>query len=201
MEIRLAKTAIELSEVYRFRYSIYVLEMNRPQRYADHSQRSIRDSLDDFGHTLVAYEHGAIVGTLRIKFLRDGSVGEYDDFYGLGSLSEQQRVSTSITTRLMIAKEFRSGTLAVKLSKAVFQFAQQHAIQTDFIDCNPPLDKFFFRMGHKRVREISHPEYGDVVVMKLDLADQAYLRSIKSPFAKSRATASTPKGTKTYVLN
>lgn len=186
MEIKFVDSSSHLESVYRFRYRVYVDEMNRAQRYADHDARVIIDPLDSFGHILIALDKGRLVGTLRINFLREGDIGEYNSFYGLEELTERERAVTSITTRLMIEKEYRSGTLAVRLSKAVFAFALRHQIETDFIDCNPPLDAFFSKMGHKKVRCITHPEYGDVTVMKLNLLDQNYLRSIRSPFVRLR---------------
>jgi hypothetical protein len=54
MNISRAQTTAELEAVYRFRYSVYVEEMNRTQRYADHELKQIKDPLDDFGHILYA---------------------------------------------------------------------------------------------------------------------------------------------------
>ncbi len=184
MNISITTCPEQLEEVFRFRYSVYVEEMNRHQRYADHLTQRIKDPLDQFGHVWVAHDDKKLVGTVRINLLREGCIGEYQDLYGLHGQDELQRYGTSITTRLMISRQYRSGTLAVRLSKAVFEFALANGIREDYIDCNAPLDQFFSRLGHRRVRDIEHPEYGNVVVMKLDLHDQQHLRSIRSPLSK-----------------
>ena len=71
-EIRLAATDVELEALYAFRYRIYVEEMGRPQKYADHDMRRIRDPLDETGRNLVAWDNSEIVGCVRVNFARDG---------------------------------------------------------------------------------------------------------------------------------
>ena len=45
-----------LDALYAFWYRIYVEEMARPQKYADHATRRIRDPLDDRGYNIVAWD-------------------------------------------------------------------------------------------------------------------------------------------------
>jgi hypothetical protein len=40
---------------------------------------------------------------------------------------------------------------------------------------------FFERIGHRPVCRGAHPEYGDVLVMKLDLKDGEHLEHVRSP--------------------
>lgn len=174
-------------EVYQFRYSIYVEEMNRKQRYADHKMKTIRDPLDSFGHLFVALDKDQnITGTVRMNFCREGDVGEYGEFYRLNSLPSSDYTDTSITTRLMVAPAYRSKSLAVRLSIAGYNFAVENGLKEDFIDCNAPLDKFFERLGYVHKHRCAHPEYGDVHVMKITLNDTDYLKKVKSPFIRSR---------------
>ena len=183
LKITTAKTEEELLALFRFRYSIYVEEMDRTQHYADHENRLIRDPLDDFANTLIATDEKlGIVGTIRTNFLRNGDIGEYIDLYKLDKLSGIELETSSITTRLMILPSYRSKALAVKLSKAAYTLGLNNGIRSDYIDCNPPLDKFFGRLGHRYIHQCTHPEYGDVRVMRLDLCDKSYLESINSPF-------------------
>ncbi|MEO6445957.1 MAG: hypothetical protein ABIZ91_15105, partial [Gemmatimonadaceae bacterium] len=124
------------------------------------------------------------VGVLRTNFLREGDVGEYTILYGLNALTPMQRQVTSVTTRLMIAAPYRSGTLAVRLATAVYDFGLASGIEFDYIDCNPPLDHFFRRLGHRPMHQGSHPEYGDVSIMRLRLRDESHLRTIRSPLIR-----------------
>ena len=90
-----------------FRYRIYVEEMHRKQRYADHLRKRIEDPLDRTGRQIVACHEDRIVGCVRINFLREGGVGDCFDFCDLGALSAGDLAATSICTRLMIDPEFR----------------------------------------------------------------------------------------------
>lgn len=78
--IRLAETEAELTALYTFRYRIYVEEMARPQKYADHDARTIRDPLDDTAYNLVAWQDDAIAGCVRVNFARDGGMDYYERF-------------------------------------------------------------------------------------------------------------------------
>ncbi|MCX5659773.1 MAG: GNAT family N-acetyltransferase [Planctomycetota bacterium] len=142
MEIRLATETSELEAVYRFRYAIYVEEMQRTQKYADHRGKRICDPLDHGSHVLGAWEGDELVGTLRCNFLRDTSFGEYYEMYHIDRLPEHVQKRTSITTRLMIHQRFRKGTLGVRLSKAIYSIALERGITTDLIDCNGHLVPF-----------------------------------------------------------
>src|SRR5690606_2310594 len=112
--IREAQDAAAREEVFRFRYDIYVREMSRPQKDADHARGRIEDRLDAFAMLLAAHDAGTglICGTVRTNVLCDGDIGEYGGLYRLDGLSANERRSTSITTRLMVERSKRGSVLA-----------------------------------------------------------------------------------------
>lgn len=184
LEIRLAESEDDLEAIYRFRYDIYVVEMQRKQRYADHAQRRIADPLDSCGHVLGAWEDGALVGTLRTNFLRESDVGEYFDMYKLSAFSAETLPSVSISTRLMISPTHRKSTLAIHLICTNFEFCVAEGLSIDVMDCNAHLVPFFSKLGYQIHRDdLVHPEYGDVTVMYLQARDVRHLERIGSPFA------------------
>jgi len=69
-KIRKVNTPDEREAVYRFRYSVYVEEMNRPKKYADHASRKITDPLDEHGDIFAVFEGPRVVGTVRVNLLR-----------------------------------------------------------------------------------------------------------------------------------
>jgi hypothetical protein len=197
ISIQRVTSAADLEAVYRFRYSIYVEEMRRPQRYALHAERTILDPLDVSAHVFSATVNGCVVGTVRCNVLARSDVGHYLVLYGLNELPHDLRRSTTITTRLMVAPRYRHGTLATRLASAIYEFGLRIGITQDFIDCNPPLDIFFTRLGYLRHKtDVLHPEYGSVCVMRLNLTDANHLRQIGSPFMRryERVTACTSVG-------
>lgn len=182
--IRLASSASELDQLYAFRYRIYVEEMHRKQKYADHVHARIRDPLDDQGKNLIAWDSkDEVVGTVRTNFSRDGDLSGYDEFYSMVSAGEAHPKSTSICTRLMTSPEHRLTPLAIRLSVAVYELGLAEGITHNFIDCNAHLVSFFTRLGFVRhISEKLHYEYGEVQPMRLTLRDRAHLDSVSSPF-------------------
>jgi GNAT superfamily N-acetyltransferase len=167
-------------EVYRFRYDIYVREMRRTQRTADHADGRIVDALDDAGILLAALDPaGRVIGTLRGNMFDEPAAREYERLYQL-ELSDRQRRITSLTTRLMIAPRYRGSGLALALARARFRSAVDRGSAFDYIDCNDHLVPLFSRLGYQEVRRVEHPDYGLVNVM-MCTADTRHLEAIRSP--------------------
>lgn len=185
-EIKLATHRHEQEALYRFRYQIYVEEMHRVQHDADHARKRITDCLDGNGYNFIAFNGGGgVVGTLRSNFLRQGPIPYYPSFYRIAEQEGTTVENTSIVTRMMIAKELRRHTLAVRLCLAVYQHSLERGIRYNFIDCNDHLVEFFTSFGFKEYMGTAvHKEYGSVHPLKLDLHDEETLRRLNSPFLK-----------------
>jgi len=185
--LRIARTPDELEQLYRFRYRIYVEEMGRIQKHADHVAKRIEDPLDAFATNIVAWDtKGYVVGGVRTNFSRNGFLCGYDEFYNMRFAGAQHPHSTSICTRLMIAPEYRRSTLAVRLSIAVYEFGLEHDVTHNFIDCNDHLVSFFEGLGFvKHIPSRLHEEYGLVNCMCVVLHDRVHLSQVASPFVPS----------------
>lgn len=182
-EIRLASSDEDLERLYRFRYSIYVEEMNRVQHDADHERKWIRDVLDENAYNLLAIRNGELVGTIRINLTRDGPIPYYTEFYQIYEQPDVTIDNASIVTRLMISSRFRKGGLALRLIMEAYSFGIYRGIRFNFIDCNDHLVKFFEAFGYRNYIGVAvHKEYGEVQPMILDLHDEKYLMQIRSPY-------------------
>lgn len=185
ISIRIAKNSDELERVFRFRYKIYVEEMNRTQFDADHKNRRIEDPLDETAINLAAWANGEVIGAIRNNAAQDGPLGMYESFYGMTDVGSDHPTLTSITTRLMIAPMYRKSALAIHLANESYRIGLQRGIQWNFIDCNPHLRSFFLSLGWiEHLPPAEHPEYGLVHRMRLDLANHTHLEALSSPFAK-----------------
>lgn len=184
ISIRPAVTADELDQLYRFRYRIYVEEMGRKQKYADHRNKRIEDPLDTFATNLIAWDSEvAVVGAVRVNFARDGDLNGYDSFYAMDKCGTAHPITTSTTTRMMVAPIYRRLGLALQLSVAMYDYGLPKGMTHTFIDCNAHLVSFYERMGfieHLAPRE--HPEYGMVTIMRLDARNREHLQAAQSPF-------------------
>lgn len=185
-EIRIVTSPDELEKVYRFRYKIYVEEMERPQADADHERKRIKDKLDKGAYNIAAFKGGEIVGVVRVNFSRSSDISYYADFYRMDTAGSDHPAATSIVTRLMIEPSLRSGTLATRLACHCYELALRKNCRWGYIDCNDHLVAFFSSLGFKTyLGKIEHQEYGLVTPMRLDCLNIEYLRSIRSPFRAS----------------
>jgi hypothetical protein len=72
IEMAEGTTAEEREAVFRFWYSVYVVEMGRYRNVADHDKRQWRDPEDDRNRILYAADDGVVVGANRISWGGDG---------------------------------------------------------------------------------------------------------------------------------
>lgn len=187
VEIREAIKADELERVYRFRYKLYVEEMNRFQQYADHDKKQICEPLDISGHVLGAYgDSDQLIGTVRLNVGADEHFGIYSELYKLRKFVPFFPKHISITTKLMVVASYRRSRLACQLAVAIYRVGLELGTCFDFIDCNPPLVKFFKHLGYRQTGElIRHPEYGNVVPLVLAMHDLEHLERVGSPFVET----------------
>lgn len=186
IDIRLATTHEELEQIYRFRYHIYIQEMGRTQHYADHDRQMTVEPLDATGKVFGAWSEGKVIGTVRINLARDTNLGYYEQIYSLQRAGAFHPKHTSITTKLMVAKNQRRGRLAVLLAVAGYNTLRENGVEFDFIDCNSHLVPLFFKWGYRLYKEnIEHPEYGNVTPLVLALGDIPHLKQVRSPFSTS----------------
>jgi GNAT superfamily N-acetyltransferase len=167
--IRLAATRYERELLYSFRYRIYVTEMNRRQKYADHHARRIEDPLDATAHNLVAWDGHAVVGCVRLNFAWLGGVDYYRNLLRMSDLAPEFPNGVSLSTRLMVAPDRRGGNLAYRLSAAAYRLARQSGVYWNFLDCNDHLVTFFEKLGYVWTHRAVQEEYGGVNSMLLDL--------------------------------
>jgi predicted GNAT family N-acyltransferase len=185
LSMRIADTDADAFAVYRFRYDVFVEEMQRPEKYMDADRKVIIDPLDVKAHNWAAWYDDAVVGHGRLNFLREVDVGEYLDYYGLRGLSPDSIASTSITTRFSIHPRHRCTSLVVKLLCELYRFALHNGIVVDYCDCDNDRLGFFMRLGYvpSNVGFI-HPVYGPGTVMRLNLLDSSHFRTVRSPFLR-----------------
>ena len=170
-------------ELRHFRYEVYVKELKRRQKYANHNDQTITDPLDSFSTNVVARIGNRIVACVRASLCRDGDIGYYKSFYKIGDYFSSLDEIT-ISTQLMIHKDYRKYKAAKLLIEKVYEFVLVSGMKFCFIDCNEPLEYMFQKFGFRTLFKDTHHEYGLVNVMIIELNDIDYFNSIRSPFAK-----------------
>jgi hypothetical protein len=184
--IRQVSTPEDRERVFRFRYDIYVEEMRRTQVYANHAAHIIEEPLDETGRIYLAEDDaGRVVGTVRSNYGCDTDFGYYEELYAMRCVGGSFPLRVSITTKLMVAPERRSSTVAARLAMAAYRDGLNSGILFDFIDCNPHMEAIFHRLGYQCFTgRIEHPEFGDALPLVLLLTDVDHLERVGSPFAR-----------------
>lgn len=158
--------------------------MARKQRYADHENKRIEDPLDRTALNFAAWNGEIVVGHLRVNFSRNSPLDYYSDLFGMAFAGDDHPSATSVSTRLMLAPQFRGSSIAVRLCAEAFRVGLEQGIRWNFIDCNEHLIQFFKRLGFREYRPmVQHDEYGEVMPLVLKLHDQAHFDELGSPFA------------------
>ncbi|MEM4625353.1 MAG: GNAT family N-acyltransferase [Candidatus Pacearchaeota archaeon] len=185
-KIMLAKTNEEREKVYRFRYKVYVEEMKRPT-HADHQRKIVTDEFDNFKSSLFyASFLDEVIGTARVNFKRDGHI-EFEKEYQLERFAPFYDYITT-TSKFMIDSRFRRGFLTLQFVTEIYEFGKKNDVMLDFINVNPPLDKFYEHIGYRKYKEeFIHPEYGSVIPMIMVLDDVVHLEHVRSPLARIAA--------------
>lgn len=182
--VRVISTPEDLANVYRFRYEVYVAEMGRNPKHADHEKRELKHPLDATGVNLAAYDGSSVVGVIRNNIGPDGSFGHFFDFYGIGAAEHDHPARTSITSGLMVEATRRRGIIGARLATAAYEHGLSRGTRWNFIDCIPDLVPFFVGFGWiEHLPEDNHPEYPfKVRRLRLDLEDECHLERVRSPF-------------------
>ena len=189
LKIRIARNESELEKIYRFRYQVYIKELNRKQEHVNHDQAIIKESLDLYGVNIIAERGSEIIGAARVNFSTDPYLERYIDFYKVANFDRQLNRS-AVVTKFMVAKSRRGRALSLLLAKACYQVGLDHDVHFTFIDCYPHLIQYFKKLGFKEYQDnLIHPEFGLVTPMVLVNQDLAYLKEINSPFYKISNTS------------
>jgi len=178
------ESAEQLMAVARLRYRVYVEEMGRAEPHADHSTRTVIDPDDQRAIVLAAFDaDGEATGTVRYQAFADLASDDID-FHGFATMPVYLQHRSSLTAKLITDSRHRRGLLTSRLMLGIFHAGYECLGRINFINCNPPLDRFFARFGFVAMGEPKdHPLYGMVYIMMLPMADLAFFEAINSPFA------------------
>lgn len=183
--VKLNLTKQELNEVYKLRYSIYVEELKYHQPYADHKSKMLKDPLDRTGNLFGIFKNNEAIGTVLSNYVKHSGLGYYPELYKMKELVNGSFYDSSISTKLIIRRDFRSKSVAFRLALATYIQGLKDGIMYDFVDCELEMVPFFVRLGYKVYqKKIHHPEFGLGAVLVLELQNIAHLEECNSPFAR-----------------
>jgi hypothetical protein len=141
VEVFRARSERDREELFRFRYAVYVQEMGRYRRTADHEGRRLIEPEDAHSFLYGAREDdGRVVGTSRLTFGADGFSARQIDQYSLGPfLSEVPARLMAIGERLMVTPSLRGSTVTSMLRELARKDVEAGGVRLVFGNCEPHL--------------------------------------------------------------
>lgn len=174
-----------LEAVCGLRYRVYVNEMQREEPNADPHRRWLRDEYDDAATILAAFDEGTAVGTVR-AVSGEALPPRLQAFWRMRAAGSWHPHGSVVVTKLAIDAGHRASPLAARLCTQIFTAMYSAGFRFGFIDCNEPKLHFFDQLGFECLGlPTHHPQYGDVHIMTLRMADWSHLRAKRSPFVRA----------------
>jgi predicted GNAT family N-acyltransferase len=184
-QVLVATTPEERHAIYRFRYDVYVEEMGKNPRYANHTDRVLKDDLDETATLLYLKIDDRIVATVRRNALPISSLSvtlrkalAIDRF-----TAEFSEAQLCFDSRFMIAPEWRNSFAAGLIVAEVYRLGREQGVQFDFSHASPWLVPFYENLGFRRyTSNFLDEDAGLQIPMVMLLEDVDHLRSVHSPF-------------------
>ena len=141
-KVEIVSNHIDLEELTRFRYDIYVRSMQKKVVGADHEFGRITDELDAISKNLVIKKSNCILGSLRLTYADKLTslperFAEYQEMFCFKPFLESSLGRICFTSRLMISPELRGSTLLWRLFSKAFQTAMSDGVTFDFCAAPP----------------------------------------------------------------
>ena len=182
-DIKVASSDEDRERIFRFRYDVYVIEMGKSPVEADHQKKIIRDELDNDAHLLYAEDEGQIVGTVRLN-CRSKKKFPYvwEQRYDIEKFAPLFGDHISMTSRMMVAKDYRGSSVPAALVGAVYSAGRDMGSKFDFCNCAPSLLEFYEQIGFRRFTDgFMDEDNGYHVPLVMLVRDTQYLRQVRSP--------------------
>lgn len=177
-------TPRELAMVYRFRYKVYVEQMNRPNLLnVDHEKKMIIDEWDKVPNlNLGIFKNDQLIGVVRYNKIPRGMIPPYNNLFHFSLYHHIGNGDVSFCGKLITDANEKSIETALILMEECYRLNFKFNTPYMLIDCNDHLVKFFRRHGLVHSHKATHPEYGDINIFVCNNHDEDYFRAINSPF-------------------
>ena len=181
--IRIASvtTESERRAVARLRYEVYVEELEYDQQHADHRASALSEPQDERSVVFGAFEpDGTAVGTLRVTRANE-SDPEYGNLFGWRCLSLLARQEHAMASKLIVAKQLRGGTLALRIIRSGVAWLVRNRIRYCHLETYDHLLLLYSKLGFVTQGVRTHEPFGKVSHLRLDLKDVKHAKVQRSP--------------------
>jgi hypothetical protein len=148
VELFRAQSDEEREEIYRFRYSVYVEEMGRYKRIADHDGRRLVEPEDAHSVLYGAREGSEVVGTSRLTLGRDGFSERQLSQYSLAPfLEEVPAALMAVGERMMVLPRLRGSPVGQRMRDLTQEDLEAAQVYLLFGNCEPHLLPLYLSAG------------------------------------------------------
>ena len=202
LTIRKAESLEDLLAIAKLRYRVAIKELQRDSEGIDHEQATLSDSFDKTAQHFVADADGELVGAVRLNLGRDGPLPNAQ-WFSLEKFNSFNPDQLSVTDRLVVQSEYRSGLVPGRLAMACYEYGSIRDIEFDFVLTRPHLVSLYQQMGHRAYsHNVEHPKYGTMTPMTAVIRDTEFLKTIRSPFYRlARRLESNDLGKRYFETN
>jgi len=145
-----ATTADQREAVFRFWYSVYVEEMGRYRKIADHANRQLRGPEDDRSRIFYAEDDGQVIAACRFSWGAEGFSDRQIEQYQLEPfLREVPHEVMLVGERTMVAAAHRGGSVYVDLAYSTTPMAEELGILLSFGASEPHLVSYYAQFGQR----------------------------------------------------
>ncbi|ANE51122.1 hypothetical protein [Flavisolibacter tropicus] len=168
--------------IYKLRYNILVTEQHKQPTYADHSNKLVKEPLDDTGLLFAHIDADEGIGSCRVNRLTDlqdlsGYPYHCLDYFSQHAFAHQ----VGIASRLLLHPSYRRTNAFKLLVKSVVKTAFDNGISILIIDGVLSLERLYFKLGFLPYGiPFTHKDGMEVTPMILDANNQNRLREINS---------------------
>ena len=182
--VQQATTEAERRAIFRFRYRVYVEELNIKYGGIDHAAQEVRDSDDDHAIHLYVGAIDNIEGVMRVRIWPQGSVPEdAHDHYSLDRLGAAlDGLVLADVCRLMIRQDRRASGVLPALCYELLDRVAAQGVDLLFLSCRPALVRHYAQLGARAFggRMIETPD-GIGLPMVIVISDVEHMRRAGSP--------------------
>ena len=185
-----ARSDSERKEAVEFWYRVYRSELRKKTELVD-EDRLAYGEVGSTSDLLLFRQAGEIVGTLmRSPVVDAASTCETARVLPIRRLSQEIDVSTIVYySRLVVAKEHRSGSTMQRLVSYAYDLEREEGNQIALIVASPHLVALYERLGFQLSGQAATLRgLGILCPMALAIDDLEHLRRVRSPFARSKVT-------------
>jgi len=185
--IKIASSKEDKEAIFRFRYKVYMEELNKRHIAADHDHKMLFDEADKYTILYYAANGNDVIGTVRSQRGTEGMFLANDKiFFGIDVFDAHiDCCEMAIVDRLIVDQEYRHGSLAHELMLATYLGGLEVGTRICFITCDEKLLQMYQRYGFRVYATPVFLSSGEKRYrMVLMLCDRNHLQKVRSPFLR-----------------